>query len=123
MAALEVADSAAAMLAAKAAGEASSLEVALAVLTREVGLVAKAEAAGVGAAKVEAAKVEAAKVEAAGAEAVAESAAHGSAALGGARLRQAPAPPPAPGTRDPHTSHSHLQSRVRLGGLDDSLSE
>ena len=112
------------MLAAKAAGEASSLEVALAVLTREVGLVAevglvtKAEAAEVGAAEVEAAKV-----EAAGAEAVAESAAHGSAAPGGARLRQGPAPPPAPGTRGPHTSHSHLQSRVRLGGWDDSLSE
>ena len=116
MAALEAADSAAAMLAAKAAAAASALEVALAVLTREVGLVAEVEAT-----EAEAADVE---VGVAGVEAAVESAVHGSEAPGGARLRQAPAPAPAPGTRGPaHTSHSHLQSRVRLGGLEDSVSE
>ena len=95
VAALEAAGGAAAMLAAKAGGAASALEVALKVLTREVGLV----------------------------EAVAaESASRGNAASGGPHWRQAPAL--APGTGGPHTgSHSHLQSRVRLGGLDDSLSE
>ena len=83
------------MLAAKAGGAASALEVALKVLTREVGLMA---------------------------EVAAESAAHGKAASGGPHWRQAPAL--APGTGGSHaSSHSHLQSRVRLGGLDDSSSE
>jgi len=99
VAALEAAARAADMLAAKAGGAASALEVALKVLTREVALMA--------------------------AESHAESAAHGNAAPGGGpQWRQAPALAPRPGTGGSHTSsQSHLQSRVRLGGLDDSLSQ
>ena len=99
VAALEAAARAADMLAAKAGGAASALEVALKVLTREVGLMA--------------------------AESQAESAAHGNAAPGGGpQWRQAPALAPRPGTGGSHTSsQSHLQSRVRLGGLDDLLSQ